>query len=454
MATPEELAQLLQYGRDTSQLGMRNTQAPGHWTQALAGALQMGIGGHYGAKGAYGMGQGKMAANKRLGELLAGGDPKVAAQGMLQDAWLGDEGRKMALQELDPMRKLQMQKAQLSIENARSDMALNPLRREKLQMDLQAARTAQERARAMDDMIMGAAQPQPAVAPVDVPTSGAARFAAPSIAPEQPQNLGDLVRAMPSNERAMFLSLWQAGDKKGALEMLQKRNAPAEYSKTVIPGTDAQGNTVLIQPSATGEATTAKLPEGVKVDFGARKGAELNAKEMAKLQFGMPKSKAALRTLEQQHAIVDRSIDRATPLINELTTGFSGYLLKDLPSTTAYNLQRLLDTVKANIGFDALNSMRQNSPTGGALGNVTERELAFLQAVAGSLDQAQTVDQVLDVLGQVKENFRVSREIRRRAFQEEYAPLFGGQMAPLPDGIKMNFAPAGGQGDGFKVEYE
>lgn len=163
---------------------MRNTQAPGHWTQALAGALQMGIGGHYGAKGAYGMGQGKMDANKRLGALLAGGDPKAAAQGMLQDAWLGDEGRKLAMQELDPMRKLQMQKAQLAIENARSDMALNPLRRQKLQAELDSLRAAS----AADSYLMnmgGGAEPQQPEPVVDVPQDGAGRFAAPQIAPAQ-----------------------------------------------------------------------------------------------------------------------------------------------------------------------------------------------------------------------------------------------------------------------------
>lgn len=39
--------------------------------------------------------------------------------------------------------------------------------------------------------------------------------------------------------------------------------------------------------------------------------------------------------------------------------------------------------------------MRDSSPTGGALGNVTEKELALLQAVRGSLKQAQTPEQIL-----------------------------------------------------------
>lgn len=50
---------------------------------------------------------------------------------------------------------------------------------------------------------------------------------------------------------------------------------------------------------------------------------------------------------------------------------------------------RSLDAIRANIGFSRLNRMRQNSPTGGALGQVTERELAFLQSVWGSLAISQ-----------------------------------------------------------------
>jgi hypothetical protein len=50
--------------------------------------------------------------------------------------------------------------------------------------------------------------------------------------------------------------------------------------------------------------------------------------------------------------------------------------------------------------------MRQESPTGGALGSITERELAFLQAVQGSLDQGQTPSQLLENLKFIRENLQ------------------------------------------------
>lgn len=54
-----------------------------------------------------------------------------------------------------------------------------------------------------------------------------------------------------------------------------------------------------------------------------------------------------------------------------------------------------IKTIKANIGFSELNKMRAESPTGGALGNITEQELAFLQSVLGSVDLGQKDDAIL-----------------------------------------------------------
>ena len=49
--------------------------------------------------------------------------------------------------------------------------------------------------------------------------------------------------------------------------------------------------------------------------------------------------------------------------------------------------------------------MRAASPTGGALGQVSERELGFLQSVIGSLEQSQGREQFLENLGRVEGAF-------------------------------------------------
>ena len=60
------------------------------------------------------------------------------------------------------------------------------------------------------------------------------------------------------------------------------------------------------------------------------------------------------------------------------------------------------------------------TPTGGALGQVSERELAFLQDVWGSLNQAQTREQFVKSLDRVKEAVTASWERVYDAYADEY----------------------------------
>lgn len=69
------------------------------------------------------------------------------------------------------------------------------------------------------------------------------------------------------------------------------------------------------------------------------------------------------------------------------TAGALGAAAQFIPGTDARWLQGALRTVKANIGFDELQAMREASPTGGALGQVAVQELESLQSTIASLDQ-------------------------------------------------------------------
>jgi hypothetical protein len=90
--------------------------------------------------------------------------------------------------------------------------------------------------------------------------------------------------------------------------------------------------------------------------------------------------------------IMANSIGRSMEIIQtnpKFTTGLGSYL-KSIPGTEAKTLDNLFKTIKSNIGFDYLQAMRKNSPTGGALGNVSNQELEGLQSVFGSLEQSQS----------------------------------------------------------------
>jgi hypothetical protein len=76
------------------------------------------------------------------------------------------------------------------------------------------------------------------------------------------------------------------------------------------------------------------------------------------------------------------------------TTGAAGQFLSFVGGTDAHDLNQTLATIEANIGFAELQQMRDNSPTGGALGQISDGERAALNAVKGSLKQSQSREQL------------------------------------------------------------
>jgi len=124
-----------------------------------------------------------------------------------------------------------------------------------------------------------------------------------------------------------------------------------------------------------------------------------------------------------QNSIVLGDIDKALEIISPLSTG-AGSVLKDLPIiggiTPAGQMESLLETIRANVGFDKLQAMRESSPTGGALGNVTERELAFLQAVFGSMRQDLSPENVRRNLTRLREHMAGREQRIMEAFAADF----------------------------------
>ncbi len=100
---------------------------------------------------------------------------------------------------------------------------------------------------------------------------------------------------------------------------------------------------------------------------------------------------------EQSRDIVVQDIDRILSMTGEEeglpVTGIAGATLSQVPGTRQRDVAALLDTIRSNVGFDKLQQMRNASPTGGALGQVSERENVLLQSTLGSLEQSQSTEQ-------------------------------------------------------------
>jgi hypothetical protein len=133
-----------------------------------------------------------------------------------------------------------------------------------------------------------------------------------------------------------------------------------------------------------------------------------------------------IQSAEAQSNLVREDIRKALGLVGPNTTG-AWASTKDLlfvgASTDSGRLANALATIKANVGFDNLQTMRENSPTGGALGAVTEKEIAFLQAMQGSLEQAQTPADLAANLKRLDEFFAGREQRRREAFAQDYPEL-------------------------------
>jgi hypothetical protein len=162
----------------------------------------------------------------------------------------------------------------------------------------------------------------------------------------------------------------------------------------------------------------------------ANLGGNLNdlKRQMLELQISGEKEKrasAAEATVGRLESLIDSTsnvmttIENAKGKVSGTTAGLGGRLLGWTESAT--DLEKTLDTVKANLGFDRLQQMRNESKTGGALGQVAVKELDRLEAARASLDRAQSPKQLKENLDNVYEAYRRWRNTATEALAEKQA---------------------------------
>lgn len=158
------------------------------------------------------------------------------------------------------------------------------------------------------------------------------------------------------------------------------------------------------------------------------------------------KVESSIAARRDQSRMIDELIDKAKANAGAFTTGFFGSLSSGIPGTPAHDMQATLTTIQSNLGLDKLQQLRDESPTGGALGQVTEREHALLQAVWGSLQQSQSQEQFLENLERVRSAVRSAWQRVAEAYEKDYgvplpADIFRQNQAAQPS---QQGAPAAG----------
>lgn len=98
------------------------------------------------------------------------------------------------------------------------------------------------------------------------------------------------------------------------------------------------------------------------------------------------------------------NVDEILPQVNAGTVGPVGLASSLVPGTPAFYLKAQLDTLKSNIAFGELTAMREASKTGGALGQVSDREGRLLESALGALNQGLTPEQFKIQLNKIRDS--------------------------------------------------
>lgn len=186
---------------------------------------------------------------------------------------------------------------------------------------------------------------------------------------------------------------------------LEKRFPRSQYDYTMT--VDPESGQVTV-PSVSPRAPESNLPPGYEQDP-AKPGA---VRPIAGTKDDLERQKETEAAANRLNAEINRAsvilnaTNQVVPKVDAFTAGLGGTALNKIPGTEAKDVASVIDTIKANIGFEQLQAMRNASPTGGALGQVAVKELEFLQASLGNLSTAQSPEQLKKTLAEVQRHYQ------------------------------------------------
>tara|TARA_S200002703_G_scaffold152456_1_gene152869 strand:- start:3501 stop:5060 length:1560 start_codon:yes stop_codon:yes gene_type:complete len=249
---------------------------------------------------------------------------------------------------------------------------------------------------------------------------------------QEPIKVGDvLVNVDPQTKKASTVFDARQRQPNTRYEIL----TPAEKTQLGLPeGIQYQRN------ATTGQITKisgASLPQLGNIPVGYQVVVDTDAQNRPLISMqpipGSPQeqelkqSQEAVRAGKQGRAtkynqIVAPSIDLAIEIAEDpknWATGKGGAFVEQLgrlsggiisAETSRLALTEQLTTIRANIGFDRLQKMRDESPTGGALGQVALQELYALQSSIAPLNPNMKSSELVSSLKKVKETYRKAVE--------------------------------------------
>ena len=281
-------------------------------------------------------------------------------------------------------------------------------------------------------------------APLQGNVGGVPAVAQPGAPAAQPQAIQAEVPTAPTGAADVFkidTSRWTPDERaavQGQIEAYKK--SPTPETRARVEAYFAGLNKKYASPTDT-PATNGDTPVMKKLDPAVEAGRKKEAERQAEVRTAKPlkaqeevgKAEGVRAGAKPDEVVAARTavaqIDRLEKaLISTMgmpgldkTHGLSGYIpfIGDVATargTEAQDYKSKLVTLRAQIGFEALQAMRDASKTGGALGNVTEKEIDFLQNSLDAIDTRMSDEEakksynnilamVQDMRKRVTENF-------------------------------------------------
>lgn len=153
--------------------------------------------------------------------------------------------------------------------------------------------------------------------------------------------------------------------------------------------------------AATAQAQTEALPERARV--------EAEIKDFQAAPTRLRAAQDIVQTVIQLTPVFDRVLENT----GAFTVGFLSSVSP--PGSPAADMKADLQTLGANAAFGRLQEMRDSSPTGGALGQVSERELALLTSAVAAIEQSQSPEQFRSNVIRLRANYKRIDNLAKQA---------------------------------------
>ena len=221
--------------------------------------------------------------------------------------------------------------------------------------------------------------------------------------PEGLAQAAQYAQSIGATEGAMFLG-------QQALQLRQTSAQVGQAEENLQRGQQYRAAVAALQqdPNATEQdfinlARQFSSPEaGINAAISAEARKEAAAeKQRIKDEATTAQQKAAAELAFGRAGTVLDAAQQAYNMVNSRTAGALGTAMLSIPGSSAVDLEALLKTVTSNLATNELQKIRDASKTGGALGNVSNKDIDLLESAVANLKQKQSPQMLREGLKKV-----------------------------------------------------